>query len=69
MAEETGIRLPFARFTGPVTWEGATETNRSGMYVFTADLPDPLAPWNGVRPTDEGELVWVTETEAAETGR
>ena len=52
--EETGYRLPTARFAGLLTWDGHSET-AGGLYIFTAYTPNgaPLHPQD-----DEGELAW-----------
>jgi len=52
--EETGYRLPTARFAGLLTWDGHSETP-GGLYIFSA----PVAGYSPLRPTDnEGELAW-----------
>ena len=54
--EETGLRLPDARFAGVITWrtDGRAPV---GAYAFTASLPDDLA-YATPRETDEGVLDW-----------
>jgi 8-oxo-dGTP diphosphatase len=53
--EETGYKLPTARFVGVLTWEGHTETP-GGLYIFAAEAPEGVEP----HPTmeEEGELAW-----------
>ena len=56
--EETGYRLPTARFAGTLTWTGF-EIADGGLYLFTAEAPagDPHF-------TPEGELRWWPQAEA-----
>lgn len=59
IAEETGIRLETARFTGVVSWSSTWEgqTHEGGMYAFVAELP-PEFPYETPKATDEGLLDW-----------
>ena len=52
VAEETGFRLPAARFAGILTWEGF-EIPAGGLYLFTAPAPAGEAV-----ECAEGRLEW-----------
>jgi 8-oxo-dGTP diphosphatase len=74
--EETGIRLPSARFGGIITWPAETDWhgdegpvaffpgNRRGVWVYVADLPktveDPWAICEASRA--EGDLLWMPDS-------
>ena len=62
VAEETGYRLPTARFCGLLTWEDFEIPTRgsphapllaAGLYIFTAPAPE-----GEPHPTVEGKLAW-----------
>jgi len=60
--EEAGIDLHLAqvvRFTGVVTWTGATHnpSENIGMYVFVAYFASGTFPWRG-KEMNEGRLEW-----------
>lgn len=59
--EETGLDLPLLQFAGVVSWHGAPETGKSGMYVYLARCPDSQLPViSRMAQTDhpEGMLAW-----------
>lgn len=62
--EETGIKLQEARFGGIVTWDGAPDIGRDGMYVYVAELPDGVQVWEDGKETAEGSLFWLREQTA-----
>lgn len=64
--EETGIKLPAARFAGIVTWPQPGKSDfmgedREGMYAYVADLPSDHSPAEySCKETPEGLLVWLS---------